>query len=475
MQDLVLRPYHTNAMHRVRLKAMLLLLSAALASAAGDNDIAVCAVLENGFCMLANGVSANDTITSDTQLRGYDVEMRKYILSGRNYTVRLLGSYGELQVRTRAGECDIGWAQFFHTSARASCTSNCPALTPETESGTVESWEPYRCCAEFSFNMAPFDISILYVESGLTLFEAFDMATRSPFFINLVCFAFLLVVLFSHLIWLPEGNVNPKQFPPAYLDGINQAVWWGVVSFTTVGYGDKVPESGIGRCVAVIWIVLGITISSLLTGKLSDAFIKIRSKGSLTGAADLANLRTCGYSSTFSSFYVPTTISFTPVIGEHVNDCGKMMQQGLVDAILMEDPMMRYWASHDEWAATQTLGITNRLASVPMGILYPKGSAVRAELDFHFLQAYETSFHHQLMKTWFPQNTLPTQDATYQLELILPAVALIAAYFVLRCARRLLRAQISNGSVQGHAPAINLASPNDLARKAEVHVNPPAE
>ena len=79
--------------------------------------LAVCTVLEEGFCMLRRGFSAAN-VTSDNHLTGFDVDMRREVLAGREYTVRVMGTYGELQVRTRAGECDVGWAQFFNTAAR---------------------------------------------------------------------------------------------------------------------------------------------------------------------------------------------------------------------------------------------------------------------------------------------------------------------------------------------------------------------
>ena len=35
-----------------------------------------------------------------------------------------------------------------------------------------------------------------------------------------------------------QRRVNAKDFPRRYLDGIDDAIWFTVVTFTTVGYGD---------------------------------------------------------------------------------------------------------------------------------------------------------------------------------------------------------------------------------------------
>lgn len=84
------------------------------------------------------------------QLKGFDVEMRTLSLRGFNNTVRVLPSYGEVQVRTRSGECDVGWAQFFQLSSRASCISDsttCRAVDEAIVAAVIAnngSWGPYR-------------------------------------------------------------------------------------------------------------------------------------------------------------------------------------------------------------------------------------------------------------------------------------------------------------------------------------------
>ena len=86
-------------------------------------DLRVCVVLESAFTMLRPGV-ALEAVTSDDQLRGFDVDLRRRILEQTNYSVQVLGSYGELNVAVRAGTaggCDVGWAAFFQVAKRDRC------------------------------------------------------------------------------------------------------------------------------------------------------------------------------------------------------------------------------------------------------------------------------------------------------------------------------------------------------------------
>jgi voltage-gated potassium channel len=53
-----------------------------------------------------------------------------------------------------------------------------------------------------------------------------------------------------------------------------EALWWAVVTVTTVGYGDRFPVSGGGRTVAVILMLVGIGLIGVLTATVASVFIK---------------------------------------------------------------------------------------------------------------------------------------------------------------------------------------------------------
>jgi voltage-gated potassium channel len=81
-----------------------------------------------------------------------------------------------------------------------------------------------------------------------------------------------LVVVFAGTIM---ATVDPGIETP--LDGI----WWAWVTVTTVGYGDIVPVTTIGRIFAGFLILLGIALFSMLTASFS-AFFLSESENKLT-------------------------------------------------------------------------------------------------------------------------------------------------------------------------------------------------
>ena len=54
----------------------------------------------------------------------------------------------------------------------------------------------------------------------------------------------------------------------------SDALWWAIVTVTTVGYGDRFPVSGGGRAVAVILMLLGIGLIGVLTATVASVFVK---------------------------------------------------------------------------------------------------------------------------------------------------------------------------------------------------------
>jgi voltage-gated potassium channel len=75
-----------------------------------------------------------------------------------------------------------------------------------------------------------------------------------------------VVVIGSLVAYHAEHSTNP-QFAT-----VGDALWWGIVTLTTVGYGDIVPKTGTGRWVAVTIMVTGIAVLGLLAGSLASFF-----------------------------------------------------------------------------------------------------------------------------------------------------------------------------------------------------------
>ena len=78
---------------------------------------------------------------------------------------------------------------------------------------------------------------------------------------------FILLVFSSSIIYLVEKDAQPEAF-----SSIPKAMWWGLATLTTVGYGDVTPATGIGKVFGATIMVLGIGMAALPAGILATGF-----------------------------------------------------------------------------------------------------------------------------------------------------------------------------------------------------------
>lgn len=76
-----------------------------------------------------------------------------------------------------------------------------------------------------------------------------------------------LVIISSTAMYAVEHDEQPKVF-----SSIPASMWWGVVTLTTVGYGDVYPITTAGKVVAGISVLLGVGLFALPAGILASGF-----------------------------------------------------------------------------------------------------------------------------------------------------------------------------------------------------------
>ena len=75
-----------------------------------------------------------------------------------------------------------------------------------------------------------------------------------------------LVLVASTIVPIVEPD---KSKITTFGDGL----WWAIVTTTTVGYGDLVPESTTGRAIALVLMLVGISLIGMITANLASLFL----------------------------------------------------------------------------------------------------------------------------------------------------------------------------------------------------------
>jgi len=104
-----------------------------------------------------------------------------------------------------------------------------------------------------------------FVGEGRLLVEALQRSQRKIFlFLTTVL---LIVTIFGALIYMIEP-------PEAGFTSMPRAMYWGVVTLTTVGYGDIVPITPLGQFISAFMMILGYSIIAVPTGVFSAEVIR---------------------------------------------------------------------------------------------------------------------------------------------------------------------------------------------------------
>jgi voltage-gated potassium channel len=137
------------------------------------------------------------------------------------------------------------------------------------------------CLAVLPFWLAfvlPSELRVLMV---LRIFRFLKIARYSPAIRSLLdalvrerralfgCIVILVgtALMSGTLMYLAERNVQPDK-----LGTIPDSVWWAIVTLGTIGYGDVVPITTVGKMIATVTIFLGLVMVALPIGIIANAF-----------------------------------------------------------------------------------------------------------------------------------------------------------------------------------------------------------
>ena len=95
----------------------------------------------------------------------------------------------------------------------------------------------------------------------------YAVTTRAYELLLAASLALILVIVGATALYWAEGTVQPDKF-----GSIPRALWWSVVTLTTVGYGDVSPITPLGKFIAGLVAIASIGLVALPTGILASGF-----------------------------------------------------------------------------------------------------------------------------------------------------------------------------------------------------------
>jgi voltage-gated potassium channel len=102
--------------------------------------------------------------------------------------------------------------------------------------------------------------------SAFTMIKSVLKDKKEELLVTLL-FIIIILVIISTLMFYIERDAQPEVF-----GSIPKSLWWGVVTLTTVGYGDIYPVTALGKILGGIITLLGVGLIALPSGILASGY-----------------------------------------------------------------------------------------------------------------------------------------------------------------------------------------------------------
>lgn len=253
-------------------------------------------------------------------------------------------------------------------------------------------------------------------------FSAFGVATAKPsgvhalaallkdvFSIYLLKTVLILtaVLLFvSTVFWLCERRKDRGQKKLGFSEGIWNAFMLSAETMTTVGYGENVPKSRLGRVVACIWMFLSIILLTYFMANVTSSLTAIKLQESLYDLDDLHRIRVgCLASPSRSALYLQRH-GIKHQGFDTVRNALQALEERKLDAVVYDFSTLHYLI-HKHYRGKLTV-LNHTFNPKFFGLALPPNSPLRRPLNKAILEAMERPVWRHILESYIGKDAVPT-------------------------------------------------------------------
>jgi polar amino acid transport system substrate-binding protein len=255
-----------------------------------------------------------------------------------------------------------------------------------------------------------FDFSLPMFESGLQIMVSSDnagnalsplkniislMGTKS--FLQMLGLLLLLIILPVPLILFLEHKNHDFLSAKTRLGKFFESIWW---SASTLGaQATHMPQSPVGRILAVIWMFTAIIFVSFFTATFAAGLTVKSLESSISEPKHLVGKKVATVRHSTGAKYLKAIKGIEVLELDAVSDAYPLLIQNQIQAIVYDAPILLHFAANDGKGKVAMVGAIFKKESY--GILLADGSPLRKDINAALLKFRESGEYQALYTKWF--------------------------------------------------------------------------
>lgn len=213
-----------------------------------------------------------------------------------------------------------------------------------------------------------------------------------------VFFAMMIVAV---IIWLVERHGKDGHFSGKSHQGLGSAMWFSVVTMSGVGYGDKIPQTFLGRFITIIWIFCGLLLMTAFTATVASTVATAQTRVAVTNMDTLKH-QLNGVLSGGNAELLLRNEGAHVVKFESLETALAALNESKLDTVVGDGISLRYLLKESYPKRLHLLPVRLGLAHIAFGL--PQGSDLREPINVALLQVLDSPQWEKLTNQYVGQS-----------------------------------------------------------------------
>ena len=222
------------------------------------------------------------------------------------------------------------------------------------------------------------------------VFRGFFNQGMLKIFLLLLGFIFIM----GNVMWFAERGATFNSFYPL---GILEAIWWGVVTVSTVGYGDFSPLTIAGRLIGIIVILLGLAIFGLYIAEVSSIITIRNLRRTVVSVDDLKGKKVVTKKGSTSEIML-TELDVDLSLVSNIETGFKKLENFSVDALVFDSPIVLNYIRKNK---PKNIEVVGQLSKEKYGFVVKNKNPLQDKISVSLLRLKEQGVYDILYKKYF--------------------------------------------------------------------------